>query len=161
MKHVLLELFNMLNRREIVPADWGKALVVNLYKDGDKTDAGNFRGISLISCLGKLYLSMWAKRLTDHLDQQLSDEQGGFRPRRSTTDDALTLREALLYRYKEKLPTYLYFVDFRKAFDTVWHDGLWEQLWRSGVRGKAWRIVQSLYSSGSMNRSRGTHTLST
>ena len=147
MKKVLLELFNMLNRRELVPAEWGKALVVNLYKDGDKTDAGNYRGISLISCLGKLYLSMWAKRLTDHLDKELSDEQGGFRPRRSTTDDALTLKEALLSRYNSKQPTYLYFVDFRKAFDTVWHDGLWEQLWRSGVRGKAWRIVQSLYSS--------------
>ena len=41
---------------------------------------------------------------------------------------------------------YLCFIDFRKAFDTVWHDGLWRRLWDSGVKGKAWRIIRALYS---------------
>ena len=94
----LLALFNTLNRKEHLPANWASALVVNLYKDGDKTDAGNYRGISLISCLGKIYLSLWAKRLSRWCEGQLHDEQGGFRARRSTIDDALALKEILLKR---------------------------------------------------------------
>ena len=38
------------------------------------------------------------------------------------------------------------FINFRKAFDTVWHEGLWKRLWDCGIRGKAWRILRSLYS---------------
>jgi hypothetical protein len=55
-------------------------------------DPGNYRGINiaLISCLGKLYLSLWARRLSSHAEDRLRDEEGGFRTRRSTVDQALT-----------------------------------------------------------------------
>ena len=102
--------------------------MVNLYKDGEHTDPGNYRGISLISCLGKLYLGLWARRVTRFFEDHLSEGQGGFRPRRSTMDQILTLDEVLLRRQRNLQPTYLYFVDFRKAFDTVWHDGLWKRM---------------------------------
>ena len=39
------------------------------------------------------------------------------------------------------------FIDFRKAFDTVWHDGLWKVPWDAGVKAKAWRVIRSLYTS--------------
>ena len=42
-------------------------------------------------------------------------------------------------------PTFLFFIDFRKAFDTVWHDGLWHRLWESGIQSKPWRILRQLY----------------
>ena len=61
MKRLLLRLFNFLRRTEGIPADWFKAVVVNIFKDGDRCEPGNYRGISLISCLGKIYLSMWAR----------------------------------------------------------------------------------------------------
>jgi hypothetical protein len=147
MKTELLRLFNFLRERETSPLDWGRALVINLYKDGDQTDPGNYRGISLISCLGKLYFSLWARRLTEYMESKLSEGQGGFRPRRSTVDQALALDEVLLRRQRDKTPTYLYFVDFSKAFDTVWHNGLWKRLWDLGIQGKAWRIIRNLYSS--------------
>ena len=37
------------------------------------------------------------------------------------------------------------FIDVKKAYDTVWRDGLWKRLWDEGVRGKLWRVVQSMY----------------
>ena len=119
--------------------------IVNLYKDGRKTDPGNYRGIALISCLGKLYLSMWARRITTHAEEELTENQGGFRPRRSTGYQTLLLHETLLRRHRAKIPTYLYFVDFRKAFDTVWHDGLWHRLCDMGVTGKPWRPKVSIF----------------
>lgn len=143
----LLRLFNWLRVNEAVPADWQSSTIVNLYKEGDRADPGNYRGIALISCIGKLYLSLWAQRLADHGEITLGEYQGGFRWGRSTVDQALTLYEVLRQRKREKKDTFLCFVDFRKAFDTVWHSGLWKRLWDSGVRGKAWRIVRKLYSS--------------
>ena len=143
----LKKLFNYLLDREFVPDSWQRATVINLFKEGDPAEPGNYRGIALISCLGKLYLSLWARRLAKHAETCLHESQGGFRSRRSTVDQATSLHEVLLREREAGRPTYLCFVDFRKAFDTVWHDGLWEQLWRRGVRGKAWRILQTLYSS--------------
>ena len=145
MRGILLQLFNTLLRKETISQDWARAVIVNLYKEGDRTDPGNYRGISLISCLGKLYLSLWAKRLTKFLEDKISCEQGGFRPTRSTIDNALALREILLSRNQQGKKSYCFFIDYRKAFDTVWHDGLWKKLWDMGIRGKAWRIIKTLY----------------
>ena len=49
-KH-LLRLFNWLREKESLPAEWQRSAVVNLFKEGDKADPGNYRGIALISCL--------------------------------------------------------------------------------------------------------------
>ena len=143
----ILKLFNWINKSEKVPQSWSRSLVTNLYKDGDESDPDNYRGISLISCLGKLYLSIWTERITKHLDSTLAQEQGGFRAGRSTVDQIFTFNEVLLRRRRAGSTTYCLFIDFRKAFDTVWHDGLWRQLWSQGIRGKAWRIIKSLYAS--------------
>lgn len=142
----LLKLFNWINSTEEVPKDWATSLVVMLYKDGDETDPANYRGISLISCLGKLYLSMWTQRLTAHLDPRLAEEQGGFRAKRSTVDQLFVFNETLLRQRRAGRTTHCFFIDFRKAFDTVWHQGLWRRLWEEGIQGKAWRILRSLYS---------------
>ena len=142
----LLKLFNWINSTECVPSDWARSMVVMLYKDGDEAEPGNYRGISLISCLGKLYLSLWAQRITDRLEPMLAEEQGGFRSHRSTVDQIFVFNEALLRRRRAGQTTFCFFIDFRKAFDTVWHGGLWRRLWEMGVRGKAWRVLRSLYS---------------
>ena len=141
----ILKLFDWIHSREEMPADWASSLVFNLYKDGDATDPSNYRGISLISCLGKLYLSIWNARLSGHFENRLAEEQGGFRTRRSTTDQVFTLHETLLRRKRAGETTYCFFIDFKKAFDTVWHKGLWRRLWDEGVRGKCWRLLRSLY----------------
>jgi exonuclease III len=143
----LLNLFNWLVKTEAVPAAWQSATIINLFKEGDRTDPKNYRGIALISCIGKLYFSLWANRLALRGETGLQEEQGGFRRWRSTVDQALVLREILTQRKAAGKTTYLCFVDFRKAFDTVWHTGLWKRLWDSNIRGKPWRIIQNLYSS--------------
>ena len=141
----ILKLFNWLNQEEKVPMDWGKSLVAYLYKSGDETDPGNYRGISLIDCLGKLYLSLWTRRITALLEPHLDEGQAGFRRHRSAAEHIFTLNEALLRQRRAGKTAYCFFIDFRKAFDTVWHSGLWKKLWDLGVRGKAWRIIRSLY----------------
>ena len=76
----------------------------------------------------------------------MSEEQGGFRPGRWTIDQVFSLHEVLLRRRNGGESTFLYFVDFKKAFDTVWHDGLWHALHTSGIKGRPLKVLQSLYS---------------
>eukprot|EP00808_Paulinella_micropora_P016920 g70734.t1 len=78
----LVRFFNWLKSCEYTPSDWGKAIIVNIPKGGDPTDPENWRDIAILSCLGKMYLSLMAARLTAFIDQpgRLRPEQGGFRP---------------------------------------------------------------------------------
>ena len=48
-------------------------------------------------------------------------------------------------RLKEDKVTYAFFLVVKKAYDTVWHDGLWLKLWEMGVRGKVWRVIKQMY----------------
>ena len=56
-----------------------------------------------------------------------------------------TLKSIAACRLAEGKKTYLAFLDFRKAFDTVWRDGLLRAAWDIGLRGKIWRIIDSFY----------------
>src|SRR6185436_10802013 len=64
----------------------------------------------------------------------------------STIDQAFILSEVIRMRKKKKLKTYCAFLDIRKAYDTVWRDGLWKRLIEVGLGGKMWRVLHNLYS---------------
>ena len=74
---------------------------------------------------------------------KLQDEQGGFRRRRGCVDQ-LFIFDAIL-RKRRHGSTFCCFIDIKKAFDTVWRDGLWKRLWDIGIRGKMWRVLRGIY----------------
>ena len=74
----------------------------------------------------------------------LSEEQAGFRAQRSTVDHIFALTEMLRWRRKRRLQTHCCFLDIRKAYDTLWRDGLWKRLIEVGLRGKMWRVLKNL-----------------
>jgi len=147
----LVRFFNWLKSCECTPSDWGKAIIVNIPKGGDPTDPENWRDIAILSCLGKMYLSLMAARLTEFIDYpgRLRPEQGGFRPKRGTGDQIFVLKERLRLRQKAGLPSFVLFVDLRKAFPTVWRVGLFQRLIQMGVQGKFYRILRRFYRSTS------------
>ena len=75
---MLLQYFGWLTDHGVVPREWGSAKVVALHKKGDVKDPGNYRTISLISCLAKLYLTVWAQRVSKHMEPRLGEDQGGL-----------------------------------------------------------------------------------
>lgn len=95
--------------------------------------------------MAKFFAALLNQRLTDHLESQdqLQNEQAGFRRGRTCLDQIFSLREVLSARARR--PTYACFVDIRKAYDTVWRDGLWTVFWQKGVRGRMWRVLQAYY----------------
>ena len=131
---------------EKVPREWMQGLVFPLYKDGDDRDLLNYRGITLLSIVAKVYCSVFAERLLSFAEREgagIVEEQGGFRPRRGTDDQLFVLTETL--RLRTGKVTYAGFIDVKKAYDTVWRIGLWKRLWEEGVRGKMWRVVKGMY----------------
>ncbi|MFN9380495.1 MAG: RNA-directed DNA polymerase [Bacteroidota bacterium] len=143
-------------RMEEIPREWMQGLIFPLYKDGDDRDPLNYRGITLLSIVGKVYNRVLGDRLMKFAERKggvleelgirpgIVEEQGGFRPGRGTIDQLFVLTEILKSRVG--MSTYAAFIDVKKAYDTVWRQGLWKRLWDEGVRGKMWRVVKSMYS---------------
>ena len=90
----VVQLSNLVLNTEIIPTDWSIGIVVPLYKNkGSFDDPDNYRGITLLSCLGKLFTAAINARLTSYLESIgiLGDEQAGFRGGCSTLDHIFVL----------------------------------------------------------------------
>ena len=121
-----------------------RGLIVNLFKKGDREDPGNYRGITLLSVVGKVFCKILNNRLVQCLDKggALHEGQAGFR---SCMDNVYTLNKIVQGRFREDKETYAFFLDVQKAYDTVWRDGMWLQLWDMGVKGRMWRVIKKMY----------------
>ena len=131
---------------EQIPEDLMKGVSFPIYKDGDRRNPNNYRGISLLSKVGKLYSSILNRRLVKWTEENgiVLEEQGGFRPGRGCSDQIFVLMSILKGRIGKK--TFGCFIDLRKAYDRVWRTGLWKGLWDEGIRGKIWRVLKNMYS---------------
>ena len=149
MVHLLEQLFSVIWQEEIVPRQWREGLIVNIFKKGDREDPANYRGITLLSVVGKVFCKILNNRLVQCLDKEgaLHEGQAGFRINRSCMDNVYTLNEIVQGRLREDKKTYAFFLDVQKAYDSVWHDGLWYKLWDIGVKGRMWRVIKKMYES--------------
>lgn len=138
------KLFNMILKTGVVPTSWTTGKIVPIYKNkGDETDPTNYRGITLLSCLGKLFTSIINARLKEVVD--INENQAGFRESYSTLDHIFLLKSAIEICHSQKKKLYCAFVDYSKAFDTVWRAGLWHKLLKAGVTGNVFRVIQNMY----------------
>ena len=110
-----------LAREGEVPQQWKDAVITVLHKKGDKTECGNYRGISLVSHSGKVLLKVVARRLSAYCEAKglLPEEQCGFRPNRSTTDMMFVVRRLQKIGRKAGVSLSKCFIDLQKAYDTV------------------------------------------
>ena len=147
MTYALWLLCNLVWASEKPPKEWSKGVITLLYKDGDKRDPLNYRGITLLSVVGKVFMRMVNNRLAQHCEAQVLqvDEQAGFRKGRCCADQIFILSEVLAQRRQANQKVAACFIDVRKAYDRVWRDGLWAALWQKGVRGKMWRVLWQYY----------------
>ena len=115
-----------------------------IRKGGSKSDPSNYRGISLLSCLGKLFLPILNKRLARFSVEKgiLSDNQLGFRKGNRCSDAHLIIHN-LIDKYCSRM--YSCFIDLSKAFDTVPRDILLRKLRDVGVTGNFFNIIRNIY----------------
>ncbi len=138
------KLFNAILNTGNFPYEWSVGKIIPIYKNkGSPEDPNNYRGITILSCLGKVFTGILNDRLSEAV--HILDNQAGFRKNCSTTDQVFILRQLIDLYLGKKLKLYCAFVDFQKAFDTVWRHGLWSKLVKHGVEGKIFRTIYSMY----------------
>ena len=146
---LLLRLFNdTLAERQQICKEWLHSLVTAIHKKGAKEDPDNYRGISLMSCLGKFFLTIINNRLTEYClhKEILSPSQLGFVKGNRTSDPHIILHNVLQkYCHRSNKRLFGCFVDFSKAFDSVPRDILLEKLKKHGISGKIFNIIQTIY----------------
>ena len=147
---VLCRLFNYIFDHGIYPKSWAKGILVPIPKKGDKKDVNNYRGITLTSLFSKIFSNILDNRLRKWSENNniLNDCQFGFRKGKSTVDCIYVLSSIInkVIR-KEKKKLYCAFIDFKKAFDLVYRNGIWYKLLLSGVSSKFICILQDMYKS--------------
>lgn len=142
-------LFNKILDTGVLPADWLVGVVVPLYKNkGDMQDVNNYRGITLLSCMGKLFTSILNERLNNFSNAMniINETQAGFRQGYCTLDHIFLLKCVIdLFNWKRKR-LFCLFVDYKKAFDMIWREGLWYKLVKENVQGKILNVIKNMYS---------------
>ena len=122
------------------------ASIVTLYKNkGDRSDCNSYRGISLLSIVGKIFARVALPRLQVLASRVYPESQCGFRTRRSTIDMIFSLR-LLQEKFREvNKPLYIAFVDLAKAFDMVSRSGLLKLLNKIGCPPKLLSFISSFH----------------
>ncbi len=145
---VIVKLFNVVLLSGVVPDDWCVGVIQPLYKQrGSINDPDNYRGITLLSCVGKLFTSCLNQRMSGYIEATgtLGSEQAGFRAGYSTLDHMFVLHSLIELYLAHKKRIYCAFVDYKKAFDLVDRSSLWLKLISSGLNGNVVKVVYNIY----------------
>ena len=135
---VLLKMYNKIWLDGRLPKEWKHALILPFIKPGkDTTNPKSYRLISLTSSLCKVMERMVTERLTWYLktNKILATEQTGFRKGRNTTDQIVKLQEQIYKYIKNGGHTVGVFLDFEKAYDMLWTNGLLTKMKKIGISG--------------------------
>ena len=149
---ILVELFNKILQYELPPEVWCLGIIVPLFKSGESNDVNNYRGITINSCLAKLFMLIMNDRLQEECDRNglIHFNQIGFRKFFRPADHVFTLKTLIDKAFSEKKQLYTCFVDFRKAYDSVWRDGLFLKLLENGISRKFIRLLRNSYSASQL-----------
>lgn len=139
-------LFNHCLNVGYFPTTWKEAVVVPVLKPGsDPGDSESYRPISLLSAFGKLFEYFILARINDVvLDRDiLMDNQFGFRTGLSTSHALMVFADYVAKGLNNRCPTMAVSLDFSRAFDTVWQDGIVYKLMNMGFDTTTCRMIGS------------------
>ncbi|CAK1591052.1 unnamed protein product [Parnassius mnemosyne] len=141
----ITDLFNEILITEYIPHQWTTSTIVLLHKKGKKDNIANYRPISLMSNVYKIFSKVLLNRLTQTLDENQPREQAGFRSDFSTIDHIHTIKQIIEKCNEYGIYYYLAYVDYNKAFDSLKHTRIWEALATQGVENKYIRLISNIY----------------
>ena len=131
LQKAIAERFTLYLKTAAIPKAWSTSKTVLLKKKGDSEDLGNYRPITLLSQLYKLFTRLLLQRISHQLE--FSREQAGFKAGYSTQDHIQALSQLLEKSKEYQLPVCLAFVDYRKAFDSVETTAIINALHEAGI----------------------------
>ena len=144
----LSKLFNKSIELCQFPTDWKLANIIPVYKKGDRTNATNYRPISLLGCLGKVFEKCIFKYLYNYLNSMdiITKAQSAFTPGDSAVFQLVDLYDTFCRALDDGKEVRVVFCDISKAFDRVWHRGLLFKLKQAGISNPLLKWFESYIS---------------
>ena len=126
----LVSFYNEILKSHYYPENWHKGIITPIHKQGEIDNPDNYRGITINSCLSKLFNLLLTKHLTAFTNdnQILKYNQIGFWKSFRNSDHVFTIKTVINKYLKENKKLYLCFVDFRKAYNSIWREALFYKL---------------------------------
>jgi len=146
MKGELVKLFSICLRKREIPRSWNNAIIILLYKKVDKECVENYRPISLLSVLYKMFTKVILNRIEGDLYFNQGREHARFRPGFSTMDHIQTMNEVMERTNEYELPLCLGFIDFEKAFDSVSLSAVLKSLEHQDIESSYIKFLLNIYS---------------
>ena len=132
------------------PDTWKKSNIVPVHKKGDKQIVDNYRPVSLLCILGKIFERIIFNSIFEYLEENnlLCPNQSGFRPSDSCENQLLSILHEIYKSFGCNPPKDVrgIFLDLSKAFDRVWHDGLIYKINRIVITGNSLNLIESFLS---------------
>ena len=130
------------------PIEWKKVKVVPVHKKDDKKISKNYRPISLLPIVGKIFERLFYGKMFEFFikNNLISKNQLGFRPGGSCINQLLSITHEIYQSFDDSLQVRAVFLDISKAFDKVWHKGLIFKLKQNGISGKTLHIITDFLS---------------
>ena len=146
LPHQLHQLLVKIWANEDIPTHFRDSAIITIYKGkGDRSDCGNYRGISLLAAACKIFARIMNNRLKPLAEKIHPETQAGFRLLRLTTDMIFRMYQ-LQEKCREQLqPLYMTFIDPIKAFDSVSRKLQWDVRSIYGCPEKYIRILRFLH----------------
>ncbi len=144
---IILMLINRIKNTGQYPKIWSLGYTTLLHKDGDDEDPDNYRAITICSAMAKLFALMIKNRLEIKVveNKMIGDYQIGFK-KGSRPADHLFILKSVIDNYIQKRKVFTCFVDYKKAYDNVWRDGLYYKLLKYGIDPSMVKIIRNMYS---------------
>ena len=143
-----VKIFNIILNSGEIPNEWLLGNIIPIYKrKGAQNDPRNYRPITILSCVGKLFTSLLNNRLTMLSDELniICENQAGFRKGYSTIDNIFVLNSLIDILKNKKKKLFCAFVDFEKAFDKVWRTAMGHKLLTYNINGKIFKVILNMY----------------
>lgn len=125
------------------PVNWCTNRLFMLHKKGDKMNCNNYRGITTIGALPKLYYTIICTRLRCWF--RPLREQAGDQKNRNCIENILTLRLLIAYAKKKKVKLFVLLIDFQKAYDKIPRNKLFEVLYQFGCSAILLTAIITMY----------------
>ncbi len=142
----LAYIINIVWIKKTIPDDWRRGIILPFLKNkGNKDVCSNHRGITLLSIPGKLFAMILLERIRPTFYNHRRLGQAGFTAGRSTTEHIFAIRQIIEKSKEFNKSTYIAFIDFEAAFDSMSRDSLWKILQIYGVPQELSVLVRQLY----------------
>ncbi|KAL0839920.1 hypothetical protein ABMA28_016536 [Loxostege sticticalis] len=136
-------IYNKCMSEGVFPKVWKLANITPIHKNESKGDVANYRPISILSTLSKLFERLVHNQIYPILHKTIIEEQHGFVKQRSTVTNLLIFTNMLFEKVDDGAQVDVIYTDFKKAFDRVDHEILLNKIAFNGIRGNLLRWFAS------------------